>query len=449
MDNAMDRHLDGDRICDLAEGTLDPALRAEAEAHVRGCADCRRELEAARGYLREMSALTAMDSVKAPPNFLANVRARLPQPSPLKRLLDGFLRPFRVIPMQLALLTVLGLTAISSYLYQRGGLHESPATVAVSQSETAPEPVASLSLPERAPVIAAQKRAASRGQVDGEFPEGKGMGSKQDAPAEEKLIRSAPRPPAKTIPKTTPNTTPNTTSKTIPKTIAKIPVNTATQTIVKNAARNDARAVGTGLEDAAITGSRSRPAPASEPPAPAVEATSVAEEVYISSPGQDHDKKTEEVSKRIAAGGKRREAAHEELESLEAYSGEREAEIAASADLPASAPAGLAEEAPSKPKAKASMPAELPGFSLRLDPGKRSADVLAGLKAMGAELVSGPERGKSGEPPGEGYVLRVPVSMIKDFAPYLARYGKAERSGILPTGESPTRILLRILPAPK
>jgi anti-sigma factor ChrR (cupin superfamily) len=53
MDNAMDRHLDGDRICDLAEGTLDPALRAEAEAHVRGCADCRRELEAARGYLRE------------------------------------------------------------------------------------------------------------------------------------------------------------------------------------------------------------------------------------------------------------------------------------------------------------------------------------------------------------------------------------------------------------
>jgi hypothetical protein len=435
MDNAMDRHLDGDRICDLAEGTLDPALRAEAEAHVRGCADCRRELDAARGYLREMSALTAMDSVKAPPNFLANVRARLPQPSPLKRLLDGFLRPFRVIPMQLALLTVLGLTAISSYLYQRGGLHESPATVAVSQAETAPEPVASL--PERAPVIAAQKRAASRGLVDGEFPEGKGMGSKQDAPAEEKLIRSAPRPPAKTIPKTT------------PKTIAKIPVNTATRTIVKNAARNDARAVGTGLEDAAITESRSRPAPAPEPPAPAVEATSVAEAVYISSPGQDHDKKTEEVSKRIAAGGKRREAAREELASLEAYSGEREAEIAASADVPASTRAGMAEEAPSKPKAKASMPAELPGFSLRLDPGKRSADVLAGLKAMGAELVSGPERGKSGEPQGEGYVLRVPASMIKDFAPYLARYGKAERSGILPTGESPIRILLRILPAPK
>ncbi|MEO7959119.1 MAG: zf-HC2 domain-containing protein, partial [Fibrobacteria bacterium] len=153
----MDMHLDGDRICDLAEGALDPAQRAEAEAHVKGCADCRRELEAARAYLRDLSDLTAVDPVKAPPNFLASVRARLPQPSPMKRLWDGFLRPFRVIPMQVALLTVLGLTAISSYLYQRGGLHESPSMVAVNPASADSEPPSPQ--PEPSPGLAANKEA--------------------------------------------------------------------------------------------------------------------------------------------------------------------------------------------------------------------------------------------------------------------------------------------------
>ncbi|MEO6096911.1 MAG: hypothetical protein ABIW76_15045, partial [Fibrobacteria bacterium] len=157
-------------------------------------------------------------------------------------------------------------------------------------------------------------------------------------------------------------------------------------------------------------------------------------------------KKTAEDSKRKAVSRRDAEGVYEELESIPMKD---EAAISASSDVPPAAAADMDEAARSEPKAKISAPKELPGFSLRLAFGKQSAEVLAGLKAMGAELESGPERAKSGGPAGDSYVLRLPASMIKDLAPYLERYGKAERDGILPAGQSPVRILLRIVPAPK
>lgn len=129
-----DGHLDEDRIFGLAEGGLEAAARAAAEAHLRGCADCRREVETAAGYFREIAGL---EPVRAPANFLANVRARLPRPSPLRAFLNAFMRPLRIVPMQAALLALLGLTAISSYLYQRGGAAQEAAGVRSPAEETA------------------------------------------------------------------------------------------------------------------------------------------------------------------------------------------------------------------------------------------------------------------------------------------------------------------------
>jgi hypothetical protein len=429
MDNAMDRHLDGDRICDLAEGTLDPALRAEAEAHVRGCPDCRRELEAARGYLREMSALTAMASVKAPPNFLANVRARLPQPSPLKRLLDGVLRPFRAIPMQVALLTVLGLTAISSYLYQRGGLDESPSMTVVSPTSAIPEPVAGR--PEVAPRIAAQKRAVSRDEPDRESRvEGKETGlGKAEALAKNKSAKPASPPVTASLPIAAPTRAPVASEgSAAPRPPAK--------TMARDAAGNDARSVAGSAKKRSAKAEEMDPlggAPVSEymslrVPAPQPSATATAPE-----PAPADDK-----------------AVYEELESI---SMKDDAAISASGEVSPAAPADKAmdkdERARSEPKATTPAAKDRPGFTLRLDRGKQSADVLAGLKAMGAELESGPERAEKGGPRGDGYVLLVPAAMVKDLPAYLARYGRAVRAGDLPAGESRVRILLFFVPAPK
>lgn len=104
MDN---RHLDGDALCDYAEGLLAPDARREAEAHLDGCADCRRELEAVGAYFREMAALPVH---KAPEKFLTRVHARIDRASPWKRLLALLSSP-RLLPVPLAVFVVAGVGA--------------------------------------------------------------------------------------------------------------------------------------------------------------------------------------------------------------------------------------------------------------------------------------------------------------------------------------------------
>jgi len=135
----------------------------------------------------------------------------------------------------------------------------------------------------------------------------------------------------------------------------------------------------------------------------------------------------------------RRSAMKEEVESLE------DANSVGRADVERRAPGGAGSGVLA---AKKSAPAELPGFTLRLksDKEKGTADILSGLKAMGAVNVSAPRTGDG------RYVFRVPPSMLKEIDPYLERYGNVERMGSLPgspSGESPgapVEIFLRLLP---
>lgn len=149
----MDRHLDADLLSDYAEGILDPAARDAADAHLQGCADCRREVAVASAYFREMSGLKP---VQAPADFLAKVRARLPSEAPWRRALSAVLRPLRVVPVQLALATLIGITAVTVYV-QHGGLNSEsvvviedaspPAAEAAQPDSPALEPVPTQSAP--------------------------------------------------------------------------------------------------------------------------------------------------------------------------------------------------------------------------------------------------------------------------------------------------------------
>jgi hypothetical protein len=480
--NAMgkmdDGHLDGDLICGLAEGGLEPAVLAAAEAHVQGCGACRREVEVARGYFRELSGL---EPEKAPPNFLSNVRARLPRPSPWKALLDGLLRPFRAIPLQVALLTVIGLTAVSSYLYQRGTVDERPTQVIQS------EPVSPKSMAENqaySPSLAAAAQEARENAKDDrsitdarETPAKRPMlrmkqeeayasqpaaggdayarseaAAKSSAPkpavampqeertappapkvaADRDMLQAAPRqsPAAPALSVPAPSAAPAVPSApaAAEKKVAKAPAPEAPR---KNAAPS-AQAAGrksvetSGYLDEGV-------ASLSSPVREEVEADAMDKESL--KPGRS-DRRVSEASRKGSVGS--------------AYGSASGAVAAAGAVKEAE----MSEEAESRPaaKAKAAEPAP-PAFTLHLKGGKSAADVVAGLKAMGIEAVV-ENRDTDGlsslDDAAGGRSYRVPPSMLKEIGPYLERYGRVERDGGLPgSAAAPVRILLRILPPGK
>jgi hypothetical protein len=134
----MDKHLDSDQFCDYAENALDAMARTKADAHLQGCAECRRELEVTASYFQ---AIGDLEPVRAPANFLVKVRARIEKPSRWKALWAGLATPWRSIPAQLALLTILGITILTAYLHQNGGLNTpeyAPIPMPVADAPTAP-----------------------------------------------------------------------------------------------------------------------------------------------------------------------------------------------------------------------------------------------------------------------------------------------------------------------
>lgn len=135
----MDKHLDAETLSDYAEGLLEARARAAAEGHLAGCADCRRELAAVQAYFRDLSGL---DPVRAPADFLAKVRARLPRPSPWRRAWAAIATPLRPIPLPIAVGLIIGVTAITVYMKEGGP--ESPATLSAPKPMSAPSTVAAL-----------------------------------------------------------------------------------------------------------------------------------------------------------------------------------------------------------------------------------------------------------------------------------------------------------------
>jgi hypothetical protein len=427
----MDQHLDEEQIFGLAEGGLDASARAAAQAHLQGCAACRREVEIAAGYFKQIADL---EPVKAPANFLANVRARLPRPSPWRAFLDAFIRPLRVIPLQVALLTILGLTAISSYLYQRGGLNQAAPTVISETAAERPVPTA------ESPALGKSEGYAAPTEPSAAAPS-PGAGASDVVAPSPKKSSQAPRPLQKQM---------------RPAQAPSDPEDAAASGsgLAGNRARAQPESESRSDEsmresDSPMALDRAKPAPASAPASPAPPKTDAP--VARSAPAPASRQAAppaptvamEPAPAPEAARAEKPRAAREPVvkEKKAEAKGRSSEELMADSKDKDAAPASRILG-----NAGAIGSAELPAFIVRLAPGKRIGDVVSGLKAMGADSLTAWTAGDSGGK-GMDYQFRVPASMRKEIAPYLERYGKVEGAGPPPAaGSTPLRIRIRFLP---
>jgi hypothetical protein len=442
--------------------------------------------------------MSGLEQVKAPANFLANVRARLPQPSPWKRALMGLTRPWRAIPLQIAVLTVLGITVITAYLYQNGGVVSETSRAPVAGYEAIP-PAPSPKPAVPAPAPEALRNADAESEVPSEepAPTAKTQALRKELRPAKKSLRSSggAQPEAfaeDARPAPVPAPAPRTVSRPVPavtasrrapasRTRAEAPAADAPAAEAPVPAEPPAvdrlsggnRAVSSQAKASAAEPQTSKPKPSdpkSSAPgksAPDVEVTGWLDNpsaVYILGRSDEEENLGAIASHgdgsqrgRLAAGGNRDAV---EPEKKKAKADQNAMKDAAPASAPASATASVEGKAGSAPAgkgipetvmmsedgygdgdAKAESADTAPAFLLRMRTAKDTAAVLAGLKAMGAEVVS-PPRERDPE-----YVLRLPPSAFGEIGPYLERYGKVERRGRLSSAhlETPAHVRLRMI----
>ncbi len=99
------------------DGTLLPLERREVESHLRGCAECRREMEAVeqtRGWLR----LLVLEEPQAPaPGFYARVRQRVESEEARRAWPFWQLFPGPTVTRQLAYALIMLLVLLGSYVF--------------------------------------------------------------------------------------------------------------------------------------------------------------------------------------------------------------------------------------------------------------------------------------------------------------------------------------------
>ena len=120
----------------LDEG-VDPDERSRVDAHLEGCAECRRELEALRGAV---ALLHRVEPVRAPVGFVDRVMvAARPRPW-YRRVADAVLLPLSVkLPLEATAVVMVGLLAV--YLFERSPeLQQAAREVDRRQEAPAPAP---------------------------------------------------------------------------------------------------------------------------------------------------------------------------------------------------------------------------------------------------------------------------------------------------------------------
>ena len=127
-----------EQLSALLDDALDAAARQSLEAHLAGCADCRRELAALRGTV---ALLGRLRPAHAPAGFVDRVTAAVDRPSWPRRLFDAVFRPLRVkLPLEAAAVLLVGVSAV--YVYQR-----TPEVREVARQEAREAPVPPIPAP--------------------------------------------------------------------------------------------------------------------------------------------------------------------------------------------------------------------------------------------------------------------------------------------------------------
>jgi Putative zinc-finger len=126
-----------DLLSAYLDEALDPDERSRVDAHLEGCAECRRELEALRGTV---ALLHRVDPVRAPVGFVDRVMvAARPRPW-FRRVADAVLLPLSVkLPLEATAVVMIGLLAV--YLFERSPeLQQAAREVDRRQEAAAPAP---------------------------------------------------------------------------------------------------------------------------------------------------------------------------------------------------------------------------------------------------------------------------------------------------------------------
>jgi hypothetical protein len=170
----------------LVDDALSAAERGDLDAHLGGCAECRRELER---FQSTVSLLHRVEAARAPAGFVDRVLAAA-RPAPwYRRLLRAVFLPWPVkLPLEAAALVLVGVTVALLFrgtpeLQQAARLETRPPAVSEAPPRPASEPKAAAPKPE--PVVPALQPAAPRFAAP----------APSDAPVPAREKRAAPAEP--------------------------------------------------------------------------------------------------------------------------------------------------------------------------------------------------------------------------------------------------------------
>ena len=134
----------------LLDDALSVAEHQALEAHLAGCAECRRELEQLRGTV---ALLGRLPPAHAPAGFVDRVMDAAYRPPWWRRLLDTLFRPLRVkLPLEAAAALLVGVSAL--YVYQHA-----PEVQELARQESPASGPASLPAPAQPPAPPATSTA--------------------------------------------------------------------------------------------------------------------------------------------------------------------------------------------------------------------------------------------------------------------------------------------------
>ena len=156
----MTCHDARERLSDLLDDALEAEARAQIDAHLAGCAECRRELERLRATV---SLLRAVERPQAPAGFVERV-LEATRPAPWHRRLLDWLAAVRLLRFPVEAAAVVLVASLAVYVFQ-----ETPALRQAARPEIAQDhaPDSSVSTPARtAPPEAGSEQTKGTAEVE-------------------------------------------------------------------------------------------------------------------------------------------------------------------------------------------------------------------------------------------------------------------------------------------